>query len=282
LERREGFGVVLTGFGGDEWLNGSSFILADMIWSGRFTDLFHDLRDHSRARALNPGAVTRPTCRYFLTFGLIPALSRLLPGPLRTNLKKYLRAVKADPLFVPEFSRRTNQYRRASAAFASAPGDSFVQRSICRPLVEGWSSYGLEMDERAMAPYGIEQRHPFYNRRIIEFCYGIPEDQRQRGPIKKYVLRKALGDLLPRAVRDRQSKAEFSDTFVKALETVGGEQAFHTLSPMVRRWINPEQAVAMYRKMTELVKKQDANYKVFASRLWSVVAVDIWCEAVFG
>ena len=61
---------------------------------------------------------------------------------------------------------------------------------------------------------GVELRRPFFSREVLQFTFSSPERWRRRGRIDKYVHRMALRGLLPETVRQRQSKAEFSITYL--------------------------------------------------------------------
>ena len=54
--------------------------------------------------------------------------------------------------------------------------------------------------------FSLESRVPFLDYRLVEFCLGLPVDLKIRGGETKLILRRALADLLPRAVLDRRDK----------------------------------------------------------------------------
>ncbi len=81
---------------------------------------------------------------------------------------------------------------------------------------------GLERGDRAadlevMAPleslHGVAARHPFYDRRVIEFCLALPSDQKLRGGNSRAILREAASGLVPDRVRMRTAKAYFDAPF---------------------------------------------------------------------
>jgi asparagine synthase (glutamine-hydrolysing) len=90
---------------------------------------------------------------------------------------------------------------------------------------DGWTAWLLESGERSGAEHGIDVRHPFFDRRIVEFAVAIPESQRWRDTTTKYVVRQALRDRLPPAVYSRAGKADGSMLVVWAVDAVGGRRA---------------------------------------------------------
>ncbi|HII84297.1 MAG TPA: lasso peptide isopeptide bond-forming cyclase [Methanobacterium subterraneum] len=75
----------------------------------------------------------------------------------------------------------------------------------------------LEVYDRTTANFFIEQRYPFYDKRLIEFCYGIPTEQKIRSGRGRIILRKAMEDILPREIQWRFDKNNFSPVLKKNL-----------------------------------------------------------------
>jgi asparagine synthase (glutamine-hydrolysing) len=61
-------------------------------------------------------------------------------------------------------------------------------------------------DRMAMA-HAVEGRFPFLDHRLVEFAATIPAEFRLRGLDEKYILKRALADLLPAAVLARTKRA---------------------------------------------------------------------------
>ncbi len=64
-----------------------------------------------------------------------------------------------------------------------------------------------ELYNRIAAGAGLELRHPFLDRRLIEFCLGLPSEQRLRDGWSRLIQRHAMAGILPEAVRWRRSKS---------------------------------------------------------------------------
>jgi asparagine synthase (glutamine-hydrolysing) len=66
----------------------------------------------------------------------------------------------------------------------------------------------LEAIDPIYAAHHTEARHPFYDRRVIEYCLSIPAKQRIQGGRTRSILRRALQDVLPNKVEGRFGKAK--------------------------------------------------------------------------
>lgn len=132
--------------------------------------------------------------------GVRPALLRLRRPP---------RGVVAASLArrTGYLARRQSWEQTLSAAYPTE------RQAHAAALETGFSAAGLEALARDAAPVGVEPRHPFYDRRLIEYCLSLPADQKLRDGWTRYVARRAGRGLIPDAVRWRPGKATLSPNF---------------------------------------------------------------------
>lgn len=267
--RARGHDVVLTGAGGDYLFAGSVFRYADMLREGRpaaaLREFAHDWRTDSSG---------------WSPLGLLQAgVWPLLPPPLKRGLRPLARRVAGLPA-APSWLR----LRRGSPPPAPGPprGGSFATEEVTRELTGGLHSLFLEAGERVLARVPLEARHPFLDVPLVEFALAIPEDQRRRGPILKFVLRNALRDALPPSVAGRRSKASFGYVIVEALDALGGERFFATLSIAAAGWVDGLELARVYARTRRLFEAGDAAYAAQVPWLWIAAAVELWFAAVFG
>ena len=86
--------------------------------------------------------------------------------------------------------------------------------------------------------------------------------------------------LLPESVRNRTTKADFSHTFVQALQTQGGARLFESLQTEQLGWINGEEIRRMYRRMDEYYRAGDQRYTSETWPLWMVYGIELWLQAL--
>jgi asparagine synthase (glutamine-hydrolysing) len=137
------------------------------------------------------------------------------------------------------------------------------------------------MEERSASYFGIELRHPFHDRRILEFGMAIPEEQRCRGHCDKFILRRAMRDYFPETVLQRQSKAEFSQVFKKALQAQGDERIFDSLSIAATGWVNATEIQRMYKEFKQVDIQKGEDIKIDLWPFWHVFGIDIWFNRVY-
>tara|TARA_Y100001935_G_C17281712_1_gene497858 strand:+ start:86 stop:1543 length:1458 start_codon:yes stop_codon:yes gene_type:complete len=63
------------------------------------------------------------------------------------------------------------------------------------------------------APNGIEERHPFCDKRLMELCLNIPPNLKLKDGYTRYILRESLKNYIPHSVRYRSTKSDLSPYF---------------------------------------------------------------------
>ena len=58
--------------------------------------------------------------------------------------------------------------------------------------------------------HSIETRVPFLDHNLVTYILALPPEYKIRNGVTKWVLRKALGDLLPKLIRERTDKIGFA------------------------------------------------------------------------
>ncbi|HEY5900798.1 MAG TPA: asparagine synthase (glutamine-hydrolyzing) [Burkholderiales bacterium] len=220
--RDHGFKVVMTGEGADEVFGGYDIFKEAMV---------------RRFWARQPQSKWRP----MLLRRLYPYLGGLQAQPIRYLEAFFRRGLEAkdDPLFshLPRFSltrrisqfysedlRRTiNGYNPLEELRSGLPQDFSTWHPLSRAqyletgcLLPGYilSSQG---DRVAMA-HAVEGRFPFLDHRVVELGARLPPAMKLRGLQEKYLLRRALGRHLPRAIVERPKqpyRAPDSESFLR-------------------------------------------------------------------
>lgn len=259
--------VLLTGNGPDEWFTGSELSLADRLRRGRLRGLMADVR--TGAGSSSPRAMAE----HLMRFGLLPNL------PDRaTQLVRSAAGRTACPNFLrPSFCQGAKLEDRALRRTGRRP--TFASAATAAHLSDGWQAHAHEVEDRAMASAGLESRDPFADRRVVEFALAIPDEQRSRAGVTKFVLRQAMAGLIPDSVRMRSDKGNYSHLFCEELRLQGGAQLFVDLELDQRGWVDGQRLSAMYEHLDASYRAGDPAYHRHLWPLWLVVAVERWLRA---
>jgi asparagine synthase (glutamine-hydrolysing) len=94
----------------------------------------------------------------------------------------------------------------------------------------------LDAADALYAAHGLEARHPFFDRRVVEYCLSLPAEQRMKGGWTRSILRRALRDVLPNEIQTRVGKSDLGRAVVRHvcprdLETITRLAAAGSLRP---------------------------------------------------
>ena len=253
--RRHGIGVMLDGVDGDSTVSHGTRYLTELAVAGRWEEFAseakalsvgkkvrpeHYLRTQgfpsvtARARAGDVRAVAAAARQIGRHFGLSRwgvlrdcVVRPLAVAPVARRWRS-LRprvanggppaGVAAASFMRPEFARRVNLADRHAAMWGHRYDLMRTSREDhMRRLSGGLLRFVLEVLDRVAAAFSIEPRYPFCDKRLVEFCLGLPADQKLRRGWTRWVLRDAMAGILPHEIRWRPDKGDLSANFHRAL-----------------------------------------------------------------
>jgi asparagine synthase (glutamine-hydrolysing) len=190
--------VVLTGEGSDELFGGYGryrFYMLNQRWAGAYGLLPERLRRWVREQ--------------------VAATPLLSAGPRRKLQHTFIgRDSGVEPLYLDNFYSAfsaSEQAKYFNALAGGSPYDGFLgywnsgrdYPVLQRMLYADQKAYLVELlmkqDQMSMAS-SIESRVPFLDHPFVEFASRVPESLKMRGGETKYILKRAVADLLPRDI----------------------------------------------------------------------------------
>ncbi len=278
--QNKGIRVIMTGGGGDDFLTGSKYHYADLLRQFKILRLIRQIRcDRQFAKSDNKVPAISFPSHPILKLAFWP----LMPDFVRQVYRRVRGHVRPPQWVNANFALKTNLAERVRQNSANGRQfSSVVQKDLYCGLNNGWLSQGNERSAEAESRFHLERRHAFYDRRIIEFAFAIPEEQRWRYSQPKFVVRKAMRDYLPETVRTRLTKADFSHVLVEALLSLYGRSLSGPLSIGSLGWVNESEIIRMYKQMIELYENNNMGYISIVWRLWMVLGMELWFNTVFN
>lgn len=201
--------VLLDGQGGDELLGGYfsyfpiylGILLQKFLTGGRPADLVAFVRSYRQISRLTPHAFLQT----YFTNALPNRVKAVLNRVAGLSRRLGVRSREAAPSILhPDFVAgvRGREIRRE-------PTDRFeddLNTILYHHLTSQSVPALLHYEDRNSMAFSIEARTPFLDYRLVEFCLGLPYDQKIREGTTKYILRNALVQDLPRAILERKDK----------------------------------------------------------------------------
>jgi asparagine synthase (glutamine-hydrolysing) len=180
--RSRGLGVVLHGATGNATISfGGLIALSDLLRRGHWWRLFQLTRElRSGGHTSWRGAAS------WASGWVVPQWLRRLYHPEMRDFSFSFSAVR------PEIA---SEYRLREKALAEFYGAETSTTAVRRDLYE---FYDPGVSNAAVAAgWGIEQRDPTQDKRIFEFCFGIPVEQYLVGGQSRSLIRRAMQGRLP-------------------------------------------------------------------------------------
>ena len=189
--REAGLTVMLDGQGGDELFAGYSgyagYYFADLLSHGRIGRLGREMRGFRRAHGKR---ATAELVRPFLS----ESAKLRLRGRLRGGTVLLHRDLHASPV----------QLLQKPSVFPDR-----LRRQLEHILAERGLRELLRYEDRNSMAHSLEARLPFLDYRFVELVFSLSGGELIHDGTTKWILRRALGDLLPDVVRNRTDKLGF-------------------------------------------------------------------------
>jgi asparagine synthase (glutamine-hydrolysing) len=268
--------VVLTGEGSDELFGGYERYRIQAIndrWAGRYAAVPEALRDVIRGQLetnpLLPGSLRRKALHTFL-------------GRARDVESLYL------DNFYSAFSPAQQRELLRGRDSEGAPHRAFMKYwnqapSGCSPLERllyaDKKTYLVELlmkQDRMSMACSIESRVPFLDHHFVAFAGRVPEHMKIRNGTQKYILKKAVEDLLPQDIIYRK-KMGFPTPLRQWFRSTEGDRIFDRL-------FEPQGFAASYLDLgvlRKLVSAHQAGREDATDRLWRVLNLQLWGEVFF-
>ncbi|PFB60999.1 asparagine synthetase B [Bacillus sp. SH7-1] len=185
--------IMLTGAGGDEVLSGSNLVISDYIWNFKWGKAIRDVKQLAYLRE-------EPFFKNLLQYGIHPLFKKV-----QMNASPWLAKDIQDAMTVKGIAR---------GRLARGKQENQITTNIT-PFI----------DQYIAAPLGMEARHPFLDRELVEFLIAIPMEQKLQGSIKKLILKNAMKEILPEPIRKRIDKTAHYSVIYSGLQREWPEMA---------------------------------------------------------
>ena len=265
--------VVLTGEGSDELFGGYERYRWNQI-NQRGASMLGALPSPVR-RAIRSSVATSP----------------LLSASLRRKLGHTClgRDSTVESLFLDNFyaafpaseqarlgARPSDVYTKYLQYWNARPQDSLLERMLYADQKTYLVELLMKQDQMSMA-CSIESRVPFLDHTFVEFASRIPDHLKIRGGVQKYVLKKAVEDLLPAGIIHRK-KMGFPTPLRQWLREPRADRLFTDLRSrqgFLAGYLDLEQ-------VDQLIERHRSGFEDATDRLWRLLNLQIWGQIFFG
>ena len=166
-------------------------------------------------------------------------------------------------------------YRNYNRHFEHAKGSSLLRRMLYADQKTYLVELLMKQDQMSMAA-SIESRVPFLDHHLVEFAMSIPDHLKIREGEQKYVLKRAVGDLLPPEIIYRK-KMGFPTPIRTWLRSARAKPLFDSV-------LDPNGFAAAYldlKILENIVNRYRAGLDDATDRVWRVLNFQLWGDVFF-
>ncbi len=195
-----GVNIILTGEGGDQIVSHGEKYLEELLLTFQWKKLINNV---------NYVASIKRTNKF-----------KIFSSTFLATIKHYLQ--KFSWLNICSNSDLANLLRKKLVKSSCSYNDSINKCALIKPKEYHYYNISMishqksfEIMDQGSAFFSIEMRHPFYDKRLIEFCYAIPTEMKIRSGFDRYILRLAMEKILPKEIQWRTKKANIAFASLK-------------------------------------------------------------------
>ncbi len=245
-----GIKTVLTGQGGDHVMAGNPYALHDYFRQFRWKLLLQELKASDSPL---------PLIKRFILFPLLGQKGlQIVLKILHPFRRKSSHSARKPDAWFEEFSEL---YTGNSLSFKY----DLTQVVISHNSALFENSYYQVAEKQ----FGIKFKHPFFDRRLIEFMLSLPPNLKLEKGVYKFLLRQAMKGILPEKVRQRKSKAIFNDVIKQQISAINLDTLF------CNAYIVKLGLIEQF-ELDDMKRKYQAEEPVNLIRFWQTLNVEYW------
>lgn len=309
-----GVRVCLDGFDGDTVVSHGAFYFAELARLGNWEQFLAEAKTISEHFDTSPGllllsyampylselaqrhqwltfakradeisqAFTISRRKLWIQYGFKPLLPRWVLGTYRSI--KYKSALcsnrgREQPIQAlnPAFARRLNIQKFCKRRELSRSMPRSVREDQYQNLTSGAFTHVLELSDQCAAAFSIEVRHPFMDKRLVEFCLALPSDQKLKLGWSRIVMRRAMEGILPRQIQWRGGKASMEDNFNVGLIVTDKaivENALFSDSNHAKDFLNLE----FLQRSFQALQSDPSGQKTEIIEIWKGTTLSLWLQ----
>jgi asparagine synthase (glutamine-hydrolysing) len=259
--------IVIDGLDGDTTVGHGWEYLGELLRRGkvrRMVRLARELARHTDRSAL----------WFIMRHAVMPTLIGLC------NVVAPGRTARAPRLMNRSFAEQTGfveRVRKERAPWTRAQLSSFREQHFGK-LTSGLLPASFELAWRQAAVRGMQRRHPYFDRRLVEFCLSLPAEQRLARGVDRIVQRRAVEGLVPENIRTRLTKSIWTENTADRVRNDERSKLVE-LAELRDSRVGEFVEMSVVRAACRQVLEGSADQRTVAE-IWVVCALRMWLSSM--
>jgi asparagine synthase (glutamine-hydrolysing) len=264
--------VVLGGQGGDEIFGGYARFVIAYLEQAIKGALFESTEEGEHIVSLKTILPNLPYIKQY-----VPMLKRFWSKNLFEDMDwRYFSLIDRSEgslnFFSDDFQKRYRQkeiFERFRKMFNHPDTLSYYNKMVHFDMSASLPAL-LQVEDRVSMSVSLESRVPLLDRRIVDLVTTIPPRMKFKGAEMKYLLKRAVGDLLPKKILQRKDKMGFPVPLHLWAKNEAGTFFRDILFSKNCR----ERGLFNHEEIEKLVDNESA----FGRRLWGIINLELWFQ----
>lgn len=234
---KQGIRVNLSGSGGDRVIyTGRNFL--ELATKFKWNMLVRDISSYSKVMGISP-------VKTFIDEVLIPLTPEIFKKMYRNFICKF-KKIECSQKYLNKNLKLKIYKNQNYSDLDTLKGHHYFS------IMMDSSQDFFETIDLAAASHQIEVRYPYYDKRLVEFCYAIPSDMKFR-TWNRFIQRNAMNGLIPVEIQWRIDKANFKEFLTKNLIYFDKKKLENMIndSEVITDYIDITNLKNMYKKYIE-------------------------------
>ena len=205
--------IILGGYCGDPVISHGERYFIELLSNYKFNKFWHEIKSSSKRMNVS-------ICHLLLKDVIIPYLSYLIPRRITEFLRR-INIIKTNKDFLDSKLSKETQVNDHLNDFSfkhkklSKAAKEYHYHLITQVTIQD----DMDMIDRAVSALSLEHRHPYLDKRLIEFCYAIPSEMKYKNGWDRFVQRNSMEKVLPKEIQWRRGKKDIQEVLITFLSS---------------------------------------------------------------
>ena len=252
--------------GGDHVVSYGQNYLIDLALSLKWKKLINELKSFSKNQKISFFYVLKTQ----VFFPLIPAnLKKLFKIFFSNKFSQEPKSIDYKPDFIENIIKKYGFNLKHLKTNKNSMKSKEFHFELIQQIMNLENT--MEMLDHGTASYLIEPRYPYLDKRLVEFCYGIPTEMKFKSGWKRYIQRVAMEEILPPEIQWRTRKGVILEVLQRNLFLFEKNEDKFIDNIQLKEYVNLDIIKDIYNKY-----KLGYQYNTYI--LWKILLLSQWLD----